>query len=443
MVAITTIFTVTIFNSRLPHSVYWYSLNIQFRRYLLNNKESNAADFKNDKAYKPAHFNSNNNVPIEHVDGALQELVHENANANGSGAGGLRRVKHKRRRVSRGLIIALVAMLSIGAIGYAAIALWVHSLDQSISLNEADVEKLKDALVVGDSDESKAFYMLVLGSDARDEGLTSRSDVTMLVRIDPRQYTIDLISIPRDTMVNIDGSTQKINAAYASGGAAGAVRVVSQFAGVDVSHYAEVHFDELKNIVDTLGGIWVNVPESFSAGNGGLDFKAGEQKLNGEQALAFARERYNVQGGDFGRAQAQRLIVEAIIKQVLASSPAEIPGLINQLAAAVTTDFSVSQIAKMALNYIGKDVTIYSAACPSYTLNIDGVSYVGTMFDEWRAMMQRVDAGLDPADETSEIPEKQLNDERLGMATNSAAPRDYKTLAENAMTTDDVAEVAN
>ena len=65
------------------------------------------------------------------------------------------------------------------------------------------------------------------------------------------------------------------------------------------------------------------------------------------------------------------------------------------------------------------------------------------MFDEWRAMMQRVDAGLDPADETAEIPEKQLNDERLGMATNSAAPRDYKTLAENAMTTDDVAEVAN
>ena len=136
----------------------------------MNNKESNAADFKNDKAYKPAHFNSNNNVPIEHVDGALQELVHENANANGGGAGGLRRVKHKRRRVSRGLIIALVAMLSIGAIGYAAIALWVHSLDQSISLNEADIEKLKDALVVSDSDESKAFYMLVLGSDARDEG---------------------------------------------------------------------------------------------------------------------------------------------------------------------------------------------------------------------------------------------------------------------------------
>ena len=95
-----------------------------------------------------------------------------------------------------------------------------------------------------------------------------------------------------------------------------------------------------------------------------LILTAGEQKLNGEQALAFARERYNVQGGDFGRAQAQRLIVEAIIKQVLASSPAEIPGLINQLAAAVTTDFSVSQIAKMALNYIGKDVTIYSRCLP-------------------------------------------------------------------------------
>ena len=96
----------------------------------------------------------------------------------------------------------------------------------------------------------------------------SRADVTMLCRIDPDIATVDLVSIPRDTMVEIDGyGTQKINAAYSFGGAAGAVETVSQFAGVDISHYAEVHFEELESVVDELGGIWVNVPEAFQAGN--------------------------------------------------------------------------------------------------------------------------------------------------------------------------------
>ncbi|MBM6893274.1 LCP family protein, partial [Enorma massiliensis] len=97
-----------------------------------------------------------------------------------------------------------------------------------------------------------------------------------------------------------------------------AVRAVSEFAGVPISHFVSVHFEELEEIVDMLGGVWVDVPESFSAGNGGMSFKAGNQLLTGEQALAYARERYHVSGGDFGRAQAQRQIVEAVIRQVLA-----------------------------------------------------------------------------------------------------------------------------
>ncbi len=112
-----------------------------------------------------------------------------------------------------------------------------------------------------------------------------------LVRIDETAGVVDLISIPRDTMVNIEGhGTQKINAAYSFGGAAGAVSCISEFAGVPINHYVEVHFDELEAVVDKLGGIWVDVPESFSAGNGGMSFTEGQQRLNGEQALAFARE---------------------------------------------------------------------------------------------------------------------------------------------------------
>lgn len=357
---------------------------------------------------------------------------------------GLRRVKKKKSKLPKILITVFAVLFALIVCAGIALALWVNSLNKSMGFeDEAQKQELMRVLAPSNdgqnAQESSAFYMLILGSDAREGDGASRADVTMLCRIDPDTATVDLVSIPRDTMVEIDGyGTQKINAAYSFGGAAGAVETVSQFAGVDISHYAEVHFEELESVVDELGGIWVNVPEAFQAGN--ISFDAGEQKLNGEQALAFARERHNVSGGDFGRAQAQRIIVQAIIKQVLNTPPAELPSIVGKLASSVSTDYSVTDLVSLAQTFQGKSLVMYSAVCPSYSLSRDGVSYVATMFDEWRAMMQRVDAGLDPSDTEASIPEPQAEDERLGAASNSPAPRHYAGLAENAgLTTDDVA----
>lgn len=354
----------------------------------------------------------------------------------------VRKKRHKGAKIAL-IIVGIVLALVVGA--GIALAVWVNSLNASMGFdNEEERQALSQVLErpaasAGGEQESSAFYMLILGSDARGDE-ASRSDVTMLARVDADTGTVDLISIPRDTMVTIEGQgTQKINAAYAFGGAAGAVTTVSDFAGVPISHYVEVHFEELEKVVDMLGGIWVDVPEGFTAGNGGVSLSAGEQKLTGEQALAFARERYNVSGGDFSRAQAQRIIVQAIITQVLACSPAELPGVIGQLASCVTTDYSVTDLVALAQQFQGSGVTMYSAACPSYTLTQNGVSYVATMFDEWRAMMQRVDAGLDPNDTDAAIPQAQAQNPDLGAAPNSPAPREYAQLAANAgLTTDDV-----
>lgn len=108
-------------------------------------------------------------------------------------------------------------------------------------------------------------------------------------------------------MIDIEGhGTQKINAAYAFGGPSEAVKTLSTFAGVPITHYVEVHFEELKDVVNELGGIQVNVPESFYSDTSGISLEAGEQTLDGDQALAFARERHATRAGDFSRAQAQR-----------------------------------------------------------------------------------------------------------------------------------------
>ena len=171
-----------------------------------------------------------------------------------------------------------------------------------------------------------------------------------------------------------------------------------------------------------------------------MSFNAGNQRLNGAQALAFARERYNVSGGDFGRAQAQRLVVQGIIKQVLASPPGQLPGLVSSLASSISTDLSITDIVALAQQFQVADLTLYSAVCPSYSFTEGGVSYACPMFNEWRDMMCRVDAGFDPNDTTAEIPQAQSSNLKLGAASNSPAPKSYDALVANAgLTTNDVA----
>ena len=334
------------------------------------------------------------------------------------------------------LAVLLIAILGIGGV----LAAWVNKVSSSIGLDD-DTQMNNLMGVLSDITGNDPFYMLVLGSDAR-ANETSRSDVIMLARIDSSSGTVHLVSIPRDTMVTIEGyGTQKINAAYAYGGPALAVQTVSELAGVPISHYAEIHFDELESLVDMLGGVTVNVPESFYSRATGISLSAGEQVLNGAEALGYARERKNVTGGDFGRAQAQRQVAGAIIKEVLKTPATELPGVITNAAGCVSTSMNIVDIINLALDFQEHELTLYSDACPSYTSNVGGASYACTMFDEWRTMMQLVDAGLDPENTEQEIPTAQQDNESLGAALNSPAPRDYHDKAANALTTENVASI--
>lgn len=347
------------------------------------------------------------------------------------------RKKSRGKKIALGVAIALVVALAGGG---TAMALYLNGINQTIQggMDETEKMQLVEQLAPSKSEDG-SYYVGIFGSDARKGETASRSDVTMLARIDPDDGVVDLVSVPRDTMIDMgEHGTQKINAAYAFGGPSQAVKTLSAFAGVPITHYVEVHFDELKDVVNELGGIQVNVPEGFYSDTSGLTIEKGEQTLDGDQALAFARERHAVSGGDFSRAQAQRMIIEAIVEKILAASPTDIPGIVESLARCVTTDYSVTDLVNLALTFKDKGLTMYSAACPSYTLNQNGVSYVGTQYEEWQAMMRRVDAGLDPTDEKAEIPEPQASDNELGAASNAASPRDYKDLVADAMTTDDV-----
>ncbi len=365
----------------------------------------------------------------ELASGELAESVEGPKNLSDSAEGYIP-VQWTRKKIA--LAVAVGVVVAAFSLGCAA-ALYLHPIDLALAggMDAAQQDDLAEALqppkpknaapsehaVEAEAPASSAYYVAILGCDARPNETIARSDVTMLARIDTETGVVHLVSVPRDMMVEIEGhGTQKINAALAFGGPAGAVRALSAFAGVPITHYVELRFEQLVELVDRLGGVTVDVPEGFTSDTSGITLTAGTQTLNGEEALAFARER---------RAAAQRAIISAIADEVLASPPTELPSLVGSLASCVTTDYTVAELVDTALALKDTGVTVYSAGCPSYSFGEGGISYVGVMYDEWRAMMQRVDAGLDPADESVEIPEPQASDEDLGAATNARSPRDY------------------
>ena len=299
-----------------------------------------------------------------------------------------------RRRKHRGIGIAasIVAVLVCCAFG------WIMSVQAKLNDSTIITTSLKQSLKVVE-EPSDPFYMLLLGTDGRPGETSYRSDTIILARIDPSNKAVTLVSIPRDTMVTIDGyGTQKINAAHAYGGAAGVVNAVNELCGVEISHYAEVSFDGLVSVVDTLGGVEVDVPDRINDHKAGdVIIETGLQTLNGKEALAFCRSRKFVDG-DYSRMRHQRIFIQALAKTVLEkTNPTNITQLIDSISGMVATDMSIDQIASLANEMRGMDTSeMYSCNVPSTTATVDGVSYVVADEQKLAEMMERVDAGLDP-----------------------------------------------
>ena len=229
-------------------------------------------------------------------------------------------------RVLRWLVAGVVAWLAISLVLFL-----VSAQIQSASVSDAAGAELGGAGYPLTSPNT----VLVLGSDARTKdskepgankiGQASRSDSILLLRIgDGKNATL---SIPRDTVVDIPGSGQnKINAAYAIGGPALAIRTVENYLGIPVNHLVEVNFENFPQLIDALGGVSYRGGCVVSRINGGsknggytLRLKSGEQEINGKQALALARTRKNEcnpRESDLTRARRQQKIMNSIKDKV-------------------------------------------------------------------------------------------------------------------------------
>lgn len=276
-----------------------------------------------------------------------------------------------------------------------------------------DLDANLDDVLINRTTNTDPFYVLLMGVDRSEERAASaefagdsfRSDSIILARIDPGNTQATLVSIHRDTYIDMgQHGKQKINAAHSLGGASYTVEVISKFAGVPISHYAEIDFDGLKGAIDALGGIEVDVPVEIDDTEAGGYLAAGPQTLTGDQALILCRSRHaydDIGDGDLYRAANQRLVISALARKILSADLVTMASTITTLSQYVTTDLKLADIVVIAQSMQGfdPDTNMYSGMEPTTSQYIDETWYEFCDTVAWEKMMSRVDQGLPPTGE--------------------------------------------
>ena len=226
-------------------------------------------------------------------------------------------------------------------------------------ITQGDLSISKD---IPNYEEIGIINILLFGLDGNDveEGL--RSDVIMIATLDGKNRKIKLTSIMRDTYVSIPGKLDnRINAAYAFGGPAFAIRTVNENYDMNIERYITVNFSSLERVINKLGGVEIDIKDYElneingiikglnSMNNNGKDShlikSTGKYILDGRQAVAYSRIR-KVGNGDFERTDRQRTVLKSLIKKGMSINIWEVPSILSTIFPEVETNFTKSEILK-------------------------------------------------------------------------------------------------
>ena len=198
-----------------------------------------------------------------------------------------------------------------------------------------------------------------LGYHALVNSFKGLSDTMLLVRFDPKDQKLTLLSIPRDTRTYVeDRGLTKINAANYYGGPAKSAKAVSELlGGVGIDRYIRVNVQGVEKLIDALGGVKVHVPRDMKYQDDSqhlyINLKEGEQHLNGDQALQFMRFRYD-NLGDIGRVQRQQILMRAFMEQsVNVKTLSRLPKILSVIQSHIDTNLSVEELVAL-MNFATK-----------------------------------------------------------------------------------------
>jgi LCP family protein required for cell wall assembly len=283
-----------------------------------------------------------------------------------AGVGLARRRWPRRVLIAANVFVAICVLVTAGGYGY-------------VRLKYGQIDKLDLRSVLrkgGNDDPGIPMNVLLVGSDTRATGSAEdaqhfgsastvggqRSDTIMILHVDPRVQKAAILSIPRDTYLQIAGTKRKdrINTAFEqttlAAGARVLINTISQSLGIPIDHYAAVDFVGFRGIVNSVGGVVLPFPAPARDTVTGLDVKtAGCINLSGDQALAYARSRHfqtfeagrwrTDPTGDLGRIQRQQDFVRRVMRKAISKgfrNPFKLPGLVNQGVKYVQIDQALS-----------------------------------------------------------------------------------------------------
>ncbi|WP_235518385.1 LCP family protein [Cellulomonas sp. Leaf334] len=294
-----------------------------------------------------------------------------------------RAARHSRRLhshgVVRGIALTVAALVVFGASGVAAVAAKLNGNMDKVDVS-ALVNPMPEPTKEPDPDDpnaGQAVNILIMGSDQRDglngeiggEAAGMRSDTTMVLHISADRSRVELVSIPRDSLVDIpsctmtNGKTSRathgmFNSAFATGwdnggdmtsAAACTINTVQHNTGVPIDHFVVVDFAGFQQMVNSIGGVPMCIPNDMTAKEAGLQLSAGFQTLDGGTALAYARARKGVgvgDGSDTNRIGNQQKLIAAMVREVLSrdvlTNPQKLISFLSAATGSLTTDSGMS-----------------------------------------------------------------------------------------------------
>jgi polyisoprenyl-teichoic acid--peptidoglycan teichoic acid transferase len=290
----------------------------------------------------------------------------------------------KKRRLLPKILISVAVVL---VLAMAAGQIYVGIIDRSLTKNLSRGVELPDdessSRPQKEGQETGTLNYVLLGSDSRDPGNegNGRSDTILVVHLNAKRNKAYIISFPRDMYVNVPGyGRNKINAAFAFGGAPQAVRTLEDLTGVRMDHVALIDFEGFITLTEDLDGVTVTNKTAFSSH--GFDYPKGKITIAGEEALWFVRERKLLPGGDLDRAENQRNVIKAIVQKGLSvrviSDPTTSINFISKVSKYLTVDNDLSdeEITRTAhsLRLTGKNIELLQAPISGFAMTGNGQS---------------------------------------------------------------------
>lgn len=296
---------------------------------------------------------------------------------------------NKPRRLWLKIPLVLILLFILGVGGY-AYSIYNNAKKTVNDKMHEPVDTIDTSVAKKKIKATEPLNILLMGIDSHSSE-KGRSDALMILSLNPKTDTLQLVSIPRDARTTIVGKgiEDKINHAYAFGGTDMAIATVENFLDIELDYYVRMNMDGLMELVDELGSITVN--NEIAWNDGKYDFTEGPVEMDGEKTMAFVRMRKKDPSGDFGRTKRQRQVVQGIIeKGASVGSITKIDSMIDIFGNNMATNMDFDDMKKIFGGYKDTRKNYKEYMMEGTGQKIDGIYYLIVPNEEVQKVHQMI-----------------------------------------------------